>query len=148
MPARVARLKASPCMAVTFFKPSSIGETARGGHVFWFVIAQCNRDGDLCKFLDGFQHIPPRPGCDVEQVHRFAFGMNIFNRRPENFLEVHLALTNTAPADAVEIRTVNRAPQRSDTLRPVFINVVQRAAGIETSLPTQLNPPTQSARRS
>src|SRR5262249_51073894 len=51
--------------------------------------------------------------------------------------EVHPPDANAAPAHAIEIEAIDESAQRRDSLRPVFIDVVERRARIEAALPAE-----------
>src|SRR5436190_14905292 len=70
--------------------------------------------------------------------------MNLFDGITQNFLQIGFADANTAPTDAVEIGPVNSFAERSDAVRFIFVNIIERAAGIETRFPTELNPATEA----
>src|ERR1700719_4544663 len=123
-----------------------IGERARSIDVFLFVIAKRRADWNVRERMNSLDDVAANPGRDVENSHRPLLPMNFQNQIAKHFLQILPALTNPAPADAVEIRLVDQAADKAGAARFVFVNVIERKTGIEAVAPTDLDAATQYPR--
>jgi hypothetical protein len=86
--------------------------------------------------FEGFEHVAPVAGGDVEDAARAPGGLQAGQGQAQEFLEVQLALADAAPADGVEV--AGRWPARwGRGRRGVAIDVVEGAAGVEAGLMAQ-----------
>ena len=83
-------------------------------------------------------------GGDVDDPHRAALLAQLYDRQAQQFLDMQFALANAAPADRVQVVTVDHPPDGGGAGGGVAVDVVQGAAGVETCVETQL----ESARQS
>ena len=65
--------------------------------------------------------------------------MRFVNDIAKGFFQIGFALANAAPANAVQIRLVDETTKRPRAARFVFVNIIERKAGIETIPPADLD---------
>lgn len=107
------------------------------GHVEQAEIAQHDRIGTLRTAAQRFEHIAPVPGGGIQHAHRLASATQACRRITQQLAQMAAADADAAPTDRVEIIAVDHAAQRPATTGLVAVDVIQRAAGIETGLQTQ-----------
>src|SRR3954466_160238 len=83
------------------------------------------------------QHVPPRTAGDVENVDGTTGSVHTPDRRFQKPLQILPADANSFPADCVEVEVVDQLSQRTESARFVFVDIVERSAGIKTRLPTK-----------
>ena len=73
--------------------------------------------------------------------------MHFQNQIAQSFIQIRFALADAAPADAVQVRFVDKATKRARAVRFVLVDVIERKTGIETTTPADLDALTQSTRK-
>ena len=76
------------------------------------------------------EHIAAVPRGNIENVYRFARFAQLGGCRLNRFADIDFALTDTAPADGVQIMFVHRHTKGIAALRLVAVHIIQRAAGV------------------
>src|SRR5262249_26326612 len=87
------------------------------------------------------------PRGDIENSHRAILAVHFRNKISQSFIQIRFAFPNSAPADAIQIRFVDQPTEWAPAMRFVFVNVIERKAGIETMAPADLDASTQSTRK-
>ena len=141
-----ARSKASPCEIVTSRQPELAGKRRRGRRGSPLVVAQDRRDRDGTQAVHRLQHIAPGARRDVEQPHRPCPRRGFARSLAQQSFEMHAALPDAAPADAVEIVAVDQPAQRRHAPRPVLVDVIERDAGIEAGFASRDECPRSAGR--
>src|SRR6266550_2974605 len=103
------------------------------------VIAQQNRIGRRLRAIERFQYVTAVSRRDVDDVHEHAGRTRERHRFSEQFFEMQFPLTDAAPANRVEIVTIDQFAQQSRSAGPIAIDVVERASGIEAGLAAEPN---------
>ncbi len=65
--------------------------------------------------------------------------MHFQNQIAQSFVQIRFALPNAAPADAVQVRFVDKTTKRTPAVRFVLVDVIERKTGIETTTPADLD---------
>ncbi|KAG1086248.1 hypothetical protein G6F40_013993 [Rhizopus arrhizus] len=76
-------------------------------------------------------------GSHVQHAHRRALPAQALGSIAQQFLQVLATHADAAPADRIQIVAIDHAPQRALATGFVAVDVVQRAARIETGLQPQ-----------
>ena len=71
---------------------------------------------------------------NVDHVNVRAGVVHLLHRVANQLLEMHFALADAAPSDRVEVIAIDEFPDRRFARRLVAINVIERAAGIESGV--------------
>src|SRR5262249_54848186 len=110
-------------------------------------IAQDSRTRDMGQVVQRFQDIAPCPRRDIEQPHRTASRMGLFDEGAQYLCEMHLALADATPANTVEVGPVEQTSEGRNPLRPVLVHIVERYPRVKACLPAQADTATQTTKR-
>ena len=114
-------------------------------HVALGIVAQHDRFGALGAGGERVQHVAAAAGRDVDDAHRRAARPQAPHRLAQQLLDMPLSLPDAAPADRFEIDAVDEPADRRAPARFVPVDVVERAARIETGLVAEANALRQEA---
>ena len=130
-----ARSKASPfSKRAMASRPFSRIRGAAVAHVDVAEVAQQDGFGPARGFAQGFEHVAPVAGGDVEHPQRLAFGVQAGEGEAQEFFEVAFPLADAAPADGAEVVAIDRPADGAGAGGRVAIDVVEGAAGVEAGL--------------
>ena len=96
------------------------------------VVAQQNRIGACRGGVDRLEHIPAMAGGDIQDPYRQLCGPRLLHRLAQQLFDMQLALTDSTPSDRPKIVGVDHRPECGRARRMVAVDVVERAARIET----------------
>ncbi|MNF83268.1 hypothetical protein D3C84_655880 [compost metagenome] len=85
------------------------------------------------------------PGGNVDDAHFATLVTQLRHGQAQQFFDMQLALANAAPADGVQVVTVDQAANGRRAGGCVAVDVVQGAAGVEPGVEPQLDPRRQLA---
>src|SRR5262245_4292058 len=73
--------------------------------------------------------------------------MHFQNQIAQSFIQILFALPDAAPANAIQVRFVDKPTERGPTGRFILVNIIERETGIETRTPADLDASAQSTRK-
>src|SRR6266566_7418768 len=115
-----------------------------GIDIFLLIIAKRGTDRNLWHSADRFDYVTAGTCGDIENSHRAILAMHFQNQIAQSFVQIPFAFPDAAPADAVQVRFVDKPAKRARAVRFVLIDVIERKTGIETTTPANLDATTQS----
>src|SRR4029450_7652154 len=116
--------------------------------IFLLIIAKGGVDRNLWHIADSFDYVTAGTCRDIENSHRSILAMHFQNQIAQVFIKVRFAVPNAAPADAIEVRFVDKTTKRGPALRLVLVNVIKRKTRIETTTPADFDATAQSTGKS
>src|SRR5438105_9001823 len=74
---------------------------------------------------------------DVENVNVSAAIIHALHGIADQLFEVRFPLTDAAPSDGVKVVAIDQSSDRRSSARFVFVDVIERAAGIESGFASE-----------
>src|SRR6476646_4047573 len=121
-----------------------MGQSAHRIDIFLLIIAKHGANRNLWHIADRFDYVAAGACGNIENSHRAILAMHFQNQIAQSSIQIRFALANAAPADAVQVRFVDKPTKRARAVRFVLVDVIERKTGIETTTPTDLDAITQS----
>src|SRR5436189_627339 len=90
------------------------------------------------------EHVAAGAGGNVHEVNRALSRVSRLDRATHHALEQLATYPNAAPADPVQVIAIDESADRRDSVRTVAIDVIERAAGIESRFPAEANAAAQT----
>jgi len=97
------------------------------------MIAKRSADRNLWHIADRFDYVTAGTCSDIENSHRTIVAMHFQNQISQSLFKIRFALPNATPADAIQVRFVDKPAKCTPAVRFVLVDVIERKPGIETT---------------